>query len=294
MADKNIIKQFYNKYLKYNHSESYNFFISTENSKDISNTPVSPAKNLEPKTIFKNLTQNMDFIKSKYNSLISSDVIIRDFSIWVQNKEFNASIVYIDGMVDSQIINENILKPLILRNKSNTYISKNKKIISEFNNNDVIIRKIKKINLENYISSHLIPQNDIKQINDFESIFSGINMGNCILLIDTLKNAFTIDVKNFKQRSISTPQNEIVIRGSQEAFVENIRTNTSILRRIINNENLIIENTTVGKITKTKVAICYLKDISNNDLVAEVKYRVNNLDIDYLLSSRTTWTTYSR
>ncbi|MBE5805611.1 MAG: spore germination protein [Clostridiales bacterium] len=288
MADKNIIKQFYNKYLKYNHSESYNFFISTENSKDISNTPVSPAKNLEPKTIFKNLTQNMDFIKSKYNSLISSDVIIRDFSIWVQNKEFNASIVYIDGMVDSQIINENILKPLILRNKSNTYISKNKKIISEFNNNDVIIRKIKKINLENYISSHLIPQNDIKQINDFESIFSGINMGNCILLIDTLKNAFTIDVKNFKQRSISTPQNEIVIRGSQEAFVENIRTNTSILRRIINNENLIIENTTVGKITKTKVAICYLKDISNNDLVAEVKYRVNNLDIDYLLSSRTT------
>lgn len=288
MVDKNIIKQFYNKYLKYNHSESYNFFISTENSKDISNTPISPAKNLEPKTIFKNLTQNMDFIKSKYNSLISSDVIIRDFSIWVQNKEFNASIVYIDGMVDSQIINENILKPLILRNKSNTYISKNKKIISEFNNNDVIIRKIKKINLENYISSHLIPQNDIKQINDFESIFSGINMGNCILLIDTLKKAFTIDVKNFKQRSISTPQNEIVIRGSQEAFVENIRTNTSILRRIINNENLIIENTTVGKITKTKVAICYLKDISNNDLVAEVKYRVNNLDIDYLLSSRTT------
>lgn len=288
MNNKNVLKQFYNKCLKYNPTKSYNFFISTENSKNINNIPVSPAKNLEPQKIFENLTQNINFIKSKYNSLISSDIIIRDFSIWVQNKEFKASIVYIDGMVDSQIINENILKPLILRNKSNTYISKNKKIISEFNNNDVIIRKIQKLNLGNYILSHLIPQNDIKQIDDFESIFSGINMGNCILLIDTLKNAFTIDVKNFKQRSISTPQNEIVIRGSQEAFVENIRTNTSILRRIINNENLIIENTTVGKITKTKVAICYLKDISNNDLVAEVKYRINNLDIDYLLSSRTT------
>ena len=58
-----------------------------------------------------------------------------------------------------------------------------------------------------------------------------------------------------------------------------------MLRRIINNENLVIENCSVGKISKTKIAICYLKDIANNDLVAEVKYRVNNLDIDYLTSS---------
>lgn len=58
-----------------------------------------------------------------------------------------------------------------------------------------------------------------------------------------------------------------------------------MLRRIINNEDLIIENTNVGKITKTKVAICYMKNITNNDLIAEVKFRINNLNIDYLFSS---------
>ncbi len=78
---------------------------------------------------------------------------------------------------------------------------------------------------------------------------------------------------------------KLLFIGSQEAFVEIIRTNTSMLRRIINNENLIIESTSVGTITKTKVAICYMKNIANDDLVAEVKFRINNLSIDSLVSS---------
>lgn len=81
------------------------------------------------------------------------------------------------------------------------------------------------------------------------------------------------------------PDNEIVIRGAQEAFTENIRTNTSLIRKLINNENLIIENIEVGKLSHTKCAVCYMKDIANNDLVAEVKYRLNNVDVDYLISS---------
>ena len=109
--------------------------------------------------------------------------------------------------------------------------------------------------------------------------------GNCVLFVDTLENAFDIEVKGFKQRSVDTPDNEIVIKGPHEAFVENIRTNTSLVRRIVNNENLIIENVEVGKITKTKCAVCYMKDITNPDLVNEVKYRLNNLDIDSLLSA---------
>ena len=58
-----------------------------------------------------------------------------------------------------------------------------------------------------------------------------------------------------------------------------------MLRRIIDNEDLVIENCSVGSISRTKIAVCYLSNIANNDLVAEVKFRVNNLDIDYLTSS---------
>ncbi len=285
MNNNNILKKLYTQFFKYNPQNEYNFFLASQNVKDIENVPVSPAKDLEPTNFYTNLDENLNFIKTKYNSLINSDIIIREFVITARDKEYNAVIIYIDGMVDSKTINNSVLNPLMLRNRANTYTGNEKEIISEFNNNDVIIRKIKKFNLGNYIIDHLMPQNDVKKIEKFEDAFSGINMGNCFLLVDTLNIGFDIDVKGFKQRSISSPQNEVIIRGSQEAFVENIRTNTSMLRRIINNENLVIENCSVGKITKTKVAICYLKDITNNDLVAEVKYRINNLDIDHLISS---------
>lgn len=131
----------------------------------------------------------------------------------------------------------------------------------------------------------MLPQNDVKQTKEFSDLISGVNSGNCALFIDTLDIGFDIDVKGFKQRSISTPTNELVIKGSQEAFVENIRTNTSLLRRTINNENLIIENIDVGNLSKTKCGVCYLKDIANSSLVAEIKYRLNNLEIDSLISS---------
>lgn len=67
-----------------------------------------------------------------------------------------------------------------------------------------------------------------------------------------------------------------------------------MLRRLINNENLIIEDATIGKVSKTNIAICYLKNIVNSKLVQEVKFRIKNLDIDYIISSRTARTTYSR
>ena len=86
-------------------------------------------------------------------------------------------------------------------------------------------------------------------------------------------------------RSIDTAKNESIIQGPQEAFVENIRDNTGLIRKIINNENLVMESFNVGKITNTQVAICYMKNITNDDLISEVKYRVQNLDIDFLTSS---------
>lgn len=116
-------------------------------------------------------------------------------------------------------------------------------------------------------------------------LFLVLILGNCGLFVDTLNVAFNIDVKGFKQRSVDKPDNEIIIKGPHEAFVENIRTNTSLLRRIINNESLVIENVEIGKITKTKCAVCYIDNLTNNDLINEVKFRLNNLDIDSLLSA---------
>lgn len=245
-------------------------------------------KDVEPQKIFTEIDKNLDFLKYKYNALICNDVIIREFSLLAQNIEYKAFVIYIDGMVDSPVINEFILSPLMMRNRANIFDDKQKKFVSEEKIDNVTLKNFKKSkekNLVDFIYNSLIPQNSVDKVTDFSDVYSAINMGNCMLFVDSLDTAFNLDVKGFKQRNIDSPSNEVVVRGSQEAFVENIRTNTSMIRRLVNNENLVMETLTVGEITKTQVSIGYIKSLANEDLVAEVRYRINNLSVDYLISS---------
>jgi len=265
------MKNFLNNIFKYTEHNEYEFIIP--------NTPNNlPNENKEPKqSISPNLYSNLDYMKIKYNLLINSDIKLREFTLPIKHKQYASCIMYIDGMVDNESINNFILQPLLLKN-SITMQNSDSPINS-------ILNPVRKFNLEDFIYSGLIPQNSISKESDFDKIISKLNSGFCILFVDTLDIAFCVETRKFGARSVSTPLIETIIKGPQEAFIEGIRTNTSLIRKIINNENLIIEEFPVGNISKTQVAICYMKNIVNDDLVAEVKFRVNNLNIDYLLSS---------
>ena len=278
------MKNFFKKIFHYNEKIDYQFIISDASN----NIPENEFDKKDTTTVYPDLSVNLEYLKSKYNILINSDIKTRDFVLPIKSKNFSAFILYIDGMVDNDTINNFILEPLLLKNS----ITMKQQNIDNTNTNSlspssksVSIKRAKKFNLEEFIYNGLIPQNNISKETDFSEIISKVNAGFCALFVDSISTAFCIEAKGFKERSVSDPITESVLRGSQEGFVENIRTNTSMLRKIINNEKLIIEESSVGKISKTKVAICYLKDITNDDLVAEVKHRINNLDIDYLLSS---------
>ena len=281
------IKDFFKSFFTYtpDNKEDYDFnLVEDVNNKFYPDSDIGKTNN-SPTKIFPSITVNSDYLKTKYNLLINSDIILRDFILNARGKQYNAILVLIDGMIDTKIMNEFILEPLMLRSQNNMFDGSQNRIISEAVTNNITVRKVKKFDLPNYINNCLIPQNSIKQISTFEEAFSGINSGNCILFVDTLDLAFDIEVKGFSQRSVDKPSNEIVIKGPHVAFVENIRTNTSLIRRFVNNENLIIENIEVGSITKTKCGVCYVEGIANEDLIAEVKFRLNNLDVDSLLSA---------
>lgn len=245
------------------------------------NSPIDEIKKVYPL-----IDLNLDYMKVRFNSMINSDIVIREFTLSARNKQYKSFIVYIDGMVNSDIMNNYILKPLMLKNQSNSFDGSQTQVISEVVTNNITVRKVKKFNIMDYISNCLLPQNNVDKYSNFDDIVKGINSGNCALFIDSLDVAFDIEVKGFEKRSLDNPNNEVVIRGEQVGFTENLRTNTSLLRRYINNENLIIESVNVGTLSKTPCAICYLKNVTNSELISEVKYRINNLKIDYLLSSR--------
>lgn len=255
-------------FFKYKPEEKYEFIIP-ENANNIPED-----ENLKIK-LFSNIDKNFSFLKDKYSLLINSDIVSKEFKITIQNKDYKAILLFIDGLVDSDSLNDFILKPIMLKNSI---------LMKSLGPRSINLKK-NEINLENFLYESLIPQNTIKKSKNFEDLIEKVNTGFTALLIDTIEVAFCIEARNLPARSISPPQNESVIKGSQEGFVENIRINTSLIRKIVNNENLVIEEVNVGKISKTKVAIIYMKNIANDDLVAEVKYRVNNLDLDYLTSS---------
>ena len=256
-------KDFFNKLIKYDDNNNYLFSLGNYKNSSLEETPLeSPDTNFK---VFTNIKENLDFLKSKYNTLICADIVIREFNMFAYNKNHKCFIIYIDGLVDSISINDFILKPLMMG--KHRY---NRPFESD---------------LLEYVDNCLLPQNSVTKVKDFQDVFSGINMGDCLLFIDTLNIAFDIDVKHYTQRGISNPENESVIKGPQEGFVENFRTNTSLLRRIVNSEELVIETIPVGKISKTKCGVCYLQNIANSYLVAETKYRLRNLDIDSLLST---------
>ena len=241
-------------------------------------------KQAPKQNISSNIELNLKYIESKYHIEINSDILIRNFNLIAQNKTYKAFLVFIDGMVESKLINDFVLNPLMLRSDSNTYQG-NLEQASKDINKQIFVTKKTKFNLEDYIYDCLVPQNNLKKQTELNKIVESVNSGDCVLFIDTLEIAYDIDAKGFKQRSVDTPQNENIINGPQEAFVENIRVNTSLLRRIINNENLIIENMQAGEISKTKLSICYMQNITNPELVKEIKYRIDNLKLDSLISS---------
>ncbi len=295
---------------KYEPAQNYNFVLMGDEQEEKNISYKAESNSSDYKVVFSDLSKNLEYINIKFNTLINSDIVVREFNIYARNKQYSAFLFYIDGMSDSELINDFVIKPLMLRNRANTFEDikdlfsnktggssrtptpthnlnciKNDKFQIPAKKIKCNVHKKPKFDLKDYIFNCLLPQNDVKQTKEFSDLISGVNSGNCALFIDTLDIGFDIDVKGFKQRSISTPTNELVIKGPQEAFVENIRTNTSLLRRTINNENLIIENIDVGNLSKTKCGVCYLKDIANSSLVAEIKYRLNNLEIDSLISS---------
>ena len=270
-----MIKQIIDNLFAYKENQTYNFIIP-ESSNNIDEKEFS--KN-DKTTVSNNLEENKKYLQVKYNMLINSDIKIREFTLSLKHKAYSSFLIYIDGMVSAESINNNILKPLFLRN--DIKMKENMKKVQNKMSKKIYYR----FNLENYLHSSLIPQNTVLKEQDFSKIISYINSGFCILFVDNVSNALCIETKGYKGRSIDKPVTETVVKGSHEGFVENLRTNTSLLRKIINNEKLVIEEIEVGSISKTKVAICYMKGITNDDLVSECKYRINNLKLDYLISS---------
>jgi len=249
--------------------EAENEGEQSESSNDNKNAEEDKNKDSEDEyknnNIGSSLDENVKLMKKVYSIPLSSDVVLREFDIAAKNNVYHAFIIFIDGMVDRAIINEFILQPLMLL--SNMEIA---------NNTEGLIA---------YVKNHILPQGQLTMASEIKKIVGQINFGGCAIFIDGLDSVIIADVKGWEHRGIEKPNNELVLRGPQEGFNEVLRANTALVRKFLLDENLVIENLTVGKRSRTPCAVLYIKDIANDSLVNEVKRRINGIKVNYVLNS---------
>lgn len=205
--------------------------------------------------LINDLNNNISFIKNLNDS---NDYCFHDINVC--NKK--GIIIYIDGMINLRDLSQNIIEPLLK--------FKPKEDASN------LIYKLK---------NEVIIQGNISLIHSFDDLFDSILNGDCVLLLDNYSKGLSISVKGFDKRSVTEPESELVVRGPREGFTENLRTNTTLIRRKIKNEFLINEDFTLGRKTKTKISIMYLKDVCNSNIVKQVRKRLNLIDTDSILES---------
>ena len=112
----NNLKQIIQDIFLYRETKKYDFSLPQSDNSSENN---DKATNY-PKNIFSDINENLKHMKIIYNSLINSDIVIRDFSLKAKNKIYKSFIIYIDGMVDAKNINDFILSPLMLKNQANS------------------------------------------------------------------------------------------------------------------------------------------------------------------------------
>lgn len=204
---------------------------------------------------------DLSLLKREFNYGKSGDVKLREFTIRIDEKDIDACVFYIDGLINKDLLNDYLLSPLMMES-----------------------RKLKMNSPEDIINI-LLPQAEAIEEDKIGKLGYSLNFGSAILLINGLKKAIAVDIKGWSSRPIGEPQSEKVIRGPNDAFNEQLRANTALIRRLIRNKSLIIEETQIGIISQTPCSVLYMKNIADDNLVNEVLRRLNNIDIDYIVTS---------
>lgn len=193
---------------------------------------------------------------------VNGDLQIKHFKIFGQ---FSAACVYLSSLVNQDVINQDILKPLM------------------YEPEHLMGREKPLNNIINLIITETIYHSQAKVGESVDQLIELMLRGETVIFIDGIKEAIHIGTRKVEKRAIAQPETEQVILGPREGFIENISTNISLLRYRLPTPDFQVKTMKIGRLTKSTVAICYLKGIANETVIEEVEKRLSEIDIDAIL-----------
>lgn len=218
----------------------------------------------EEKLITGNLTADLELIREMMGT--SSDIKVHEFK-YGENSSQKGALLFIDGLVNNDVVTQSILKPLILSKSLNNYQA------GEMKNTLDIVKQT------------VIYSGDIVERHTIGELIEGCLSGDTVFLSEGFDKALVISSKGWDKREVSEPQTEPVVRGPREGFTENFRTNTALIRRRIKSPHLRMDHLTIGKKTDTNVCVVYLEGVANPDIVDTVKVRLKTISTDSIIDS---------
>ena len=236
------------------------FYLNSQQDNTEYDVREEKIKTTENDKVFKNIEENLSYVKDRFTYPINNDIVIREITMKEGRRAF---IVFIDGMVNTDMVDLAVIKTLL----EIPYIS-----------DDELYK------YESEIIDKFIAHSQANTTESMDTVFEEINFGSCVVFVDGFSKGFVVDVREWGHRSIDKPENEQSIYGPQEAFAEMLRNNTALVRKIIKSEKLIAEGIKIGKKSKTRGVMLYISDIANPDLVNEVRRRLNGINMDYVIS----------
>lgn len=166
-------------------------------------------------------------------------------------------VVYLKSFVDIDQLNRSVMSPLQLLETSPTDMQNLAKII---------------------------PYAGTQEIGSLRELCQALVHGEVVLLVAGFKSAINIPLKKYEQRAVTEPENEKVVRGPRDSFVESIWSNIGVLRQRIKNPDLRVEMLTLGIRTSVELGIVYVEGIADRQIVEEVRHRLKRINVDKLLS----------
>ncbi|WP_235714632.1 spore germination protein [Neobacillus dielmonensis] len=206
---------------------------------------------LKKQDISRSYHQNLETFKSIYSIPKNTDIKLREFTVRSLNRR--AFIIYIGTMVDIKNIQEGIVEKLIQSQQPSSKIQ------------DIVSYPIE------------------KTASNIGDIIGFINGGITALFVDGDSTCYLFETTKTRGRSIEKSINEVLVKGAKEAFNEKVIDNIALIRKKIKNENLIVESQTITKRSKNDIFLVYQKDLVNNELLQEVKDRLDSIDSDKVL-----------
>lgn len=205
------------------------------------------------------LQENIAVIEALFQNC--DDIVKKQFVLQRAEGTTSVYMVYVDGLTDSDMVQEYVIRPLLWRESDAS-----KDIFQEF-------------------FQSKIDMADIAEEASFDKAVNRIMMGDTVLFIDGYARVITISSKKLPVRSIQESETEAVMRGPRDSFNESLRTGTALIRRRIKDPKCKIEQNKFGQRSRTDYALVYMEDLVEQNVLDEVRNQLETYETDAIYDS---------